>query len=114
MRIYLDNSATTPVDSKVLQAMMPYFNDKFGNASSIHQFGQEARRAIDKARDDIAEVINSSPEEIIFTSGGSEADNLAIRGIVEGIIKIKSRKFIPHVIISQIEHKAVLETVKEL
>ena len=93
---------------------MPYFSHKFGNPSSIHQFGQEARHAVDKARADIARLINSSPEEIIFTSGGSEADNLAIKGIVDKATELNGQKFLPHVIISAIEHKAVIETVKKL
>jgi cysteine desulfurase len=114
MRIYLDHSATTPIDERVLRAMMPYFSHKFGNPSSIHQFGQEARHAVDKARADIARLINSSPEEIIFTSGGSEADNLAIKGIVDKAAELNGQKFLPHIIISAIEHKAVIETVKKL
>jgi len=87
MKIYLDHSATTPVDGQVLKSIMPYLKDKFGNASSIHQFGQEVRHAADKARSDIAKLINSSSKEIIFTSGGSEADNLAIRGMVDDIVR---------------------------
>lgn len=114
MRIYLDHSATTPTDVRVLKAMMPYFSHKFGNPSSIHQFGQEARHAVDKARADIARLINSSPEEIVFTSGGSEADNLGIRGIIESNAKIRGDNSIPHIITSKIEHKAVLDTIKKL
>lgn len=112
--VYLDHSATTPTDVRVLKAMMPYFSHRFGNPSSIHQFGQEARHAVDKARADIARLINSSPEEIVFTSGGSEADNLGIRGIVESKAKMKGDNFIPHIITSKIEHKAVLDTIKKL
>lgn len=93
---------------------MPYFSNKFGNPSSIHQFGQEARHAVDKARADIARLINSSPEEIVFTSGGSEADNLGIRGIVESNAKMRGDNSIPHIITSKIEHKAVLDTIKKL
>lgn len=107
-KIYLDHAATTPVDAKVLRTMMPYFSRKFGNASSIHQFGQKAREAVDEARSGIAKIINSKPQEIIFTSGGSEADNLTIRGLVESV------SFKPHLIVSQIEHHAVLHTVKIL
>ncbi|NOT46135.1 MAG: cysteine desulfurase [Acidobacteria bacterium] len=82
-RVYLDNSATTPVDPDVLAAMMPYLTDKFGNASSIHFFGQETKAAIDKARHQVAALINSRPNEIVFTSGGTEANNLAVRGLLE-------------------------------
>ena len=82
-RIYLDNSATTPVDPAVVEAMIPYLMGKFGNASSIHFFGQEARGAVDKARHQVAALINARPAEIVFTSGGTEADNLAIRGLME-------------------------------
>lgn len=94
--------------------MKPYFVQKFGNASSIHNFGQQGCEALDKSRSDIAKIINCEPEEIVFTSGGSEADNLAILGIVEGVIKSHIKDIIPHVITSQIEHKAILETVRRL
>ncbi|MDQ3221299.1 MAG: aminotransferase class V-fold PLP-dependent enzyme, partial [Acidobacteriota bacterium] len=79
-RIYLDHSATTPVDPEVLDAMLPFLIDKFGNASSIHFFGQEARGAVDRARHQVADLIHARPNEIVFTSGGTEANNLAIRG----------------------------------
>src|SRR5688572_2575521 len=82
-RIYLDNSATTPIDQTVVEAMLPYLTEKFGNASSIHFFGQEARAAIDRARHQVAALINARPNEIVFTSGGTEANNLAIRGLIE-------------------------------
>src|SRR4029434_7987420 len=82
-RIYLDNSATTPIAPEVVDAMLPYLKDKFGNASSIHFFGQEARAAVDKARHQVAALINARPAEIIFTSGGTESNNLAIRGLLE-------------------------------
>src|SRR5216110_1783733 len=82
-RVYLDNSATTPVDPAVVEAMMPFLTDKFGNASSIHFFGQEARAAVDKARHQVAALINSRPNELVFTSGGTESNNLAIRGLLE-------------------------------
>lgn len=81
-RVYLDNSATTPIDPQVIDAMMPYLTEKFGNASSVHSFGQEAKAAVDKARHQVAALINARPNEIVFTSGGTEADNLAIRGVL--------------------------------
>src|SRR5215204_2687900 len=82
-RVYLDNSATTPIDPDVLSAMLPFLTEKFGNASSIHHFGQEARAAVDKARHQVSALINARPNEIVFTSGGTEANNLAIRGLLE-------------------------------
>lgn len=107
-KIYLDNAATTAVDKEVLKAMMPYFSEKYGNPSSLHEFGREAREAIEKAREEIAKLINASPEEIIFTSGGTESDNLAIKGLA---MTNPGKK---HIITSKIEHPAVLETCKEL
>lgn len=101
-RVYLDNSATTPIDSEVLEAMLPYFTNKFGNASSIHYFGQEARSAIDKARHQVAGLVNARPNEIVFTSGGTEANNLAIRGLLES-----NQKYGNHIITSAIEHPSV-------
>ena len=79
-RVYLDHSATTPLDSEVLEKMLPYFTDKFGNANSMHSFGQEGAYAVDEARRKIAELIGAKPTEIYFTSGGTEADNWAIIG----------------------------------
>ncbi|MDQ3179451.1 MAG: aminotransferase class V-fold PLP-dependent enzyme, partial [Acidobacteriota bacterium] len=108
-RVYLDNSATTPIDRDVVDAMIPFLTEKFGNASSIHFFGQEARAAVDKARYQIAEIINSRPNEIVFTSGGTEANNLAIRGLVEA-----NEKYGKHIITSQIEHSAVKEVCEDL
>ena len=108
-RVYLDNSATTPTDPEVLKTMLPYLTGKFGNASSIHSFGQEARGAIDKARHQVAQLINSRPNEIIFTSGGTEANNLAIRGLVEA-----NEKYGKHIIISAIEHSAVKSVCEDL
>src|SRR6266478_5212336 len=86
-RVYLDHSATTPVDPRVVASMMPYLTDKFGNPSSVHFFGQEARAAVDRARREIASLIGAKPNEIIFLSGGTEANNLAIRGICEALEK---------------------------
>jgi cysteine desulfurase len=108
-RIYLDNSATTPIDHEVIEAMMPYLTEKFGNASSIHFFGQESRAAIDKARHQVAEIINSRPNEIVFTSGGTESNNLAIRGLCE-----ENEKYGKHIITSQIEHSAVKNVCEDL
>jgi len=101
-RIYLDHSATTPIDSRVVDAMMPYLTERFGNASSIHQFGQEARAAVDKARRQVATLINARPNEIVFTSGGTETNNLAIRGVCEAA-ETHGR----HIITSAIEHPSV-------
>ena len=108
-RIYLDNSATTQPDPLVIEAMLPWLTEKFGNASSIHFFGQEARGAVDKARHQIADLINSRSNEIIFTSGGTEANNLAIRGLVEA-----NKKHGSHIITSQIEHSAVKSVCEDL
>jgi len=101
-RVYLDNSATTPVDSRVVEAMLPYLTEKFGNASSVHFYGQEARGALDRARREVAALINARPNEMVFLSGGTEANNLAIRGIAE--IAVEHGR---HIITSQIEHSAV-------
>lgn len=108
-RVYLDNSATTQVDPGVIEAMMPFFTEKFGNASSIHHFGQEARGAVDQARHQVAALINARPNEMIFTSGGTEANNLAIRGLVES-----NEKYGRHVVTSSIEHSCVKNVCGDL
>lgn len=108
-RVYLDNSATTPVDPSVLEVMMPYLTEKFGNASSIHYFGQETRAAVDKARHQVAALINSRPNEVAFTSGGTESNNLAVRGLMEA-----NRKHGTHIITSAIEHPAVKSVCEDL
>lgn len=108
MRVYMDNGATTKVDEKVVKVMQEFMVDRFGNPSSLHQFGREVKNALDRSRKVIAAKINADPEEIIFTSGGTEADNLAIKGIVY------TNKNKNHIITSKIEHPAVLNTCKQL
>lgn len=112
-RIYMDYAATSPVKPEVLAAMKPYFNQKFGNPSSIHSFGQETRKAINEARDKVAKFLNCQPNEVVFTSGGTESDNLAIRGIAlshQNEFGFKK----PHIITSMFEHHAVLHTCEDL
>jgi cysteine desulfurase len=104
-RVYLDNNATSPLLPEVFEAMRPYFLEKFGNASSIHQQGQQARAAVEQARESVAELLNCRPAEVVFTSGGTEGDNLALFGLV---------KPGDHVITSSVEHHAVLNTCKHL
>lgn len=107
-QIYLDNAATTKVDKDVLKAMLPYFTEKYGNASSLHEFGREAKKALEDSRRAIAESINAKPEEIIFTSGGTESDNLSIMGLALAYPEKR------HIITSKIEHPAILETCEEM
>ena len=108
-RIYMDHNATTPVDQAVLTAMLPFYNEKFGNASSVHTYGREARVAMEESREKIANFIGAKTTEIIFTSGGTEADNFAIEGAV-----YENSKKGNHIITSKIEHHAVLNTCKHL
>ena len=108
-RYYFDNNATTPVAPEVLAAMLPYLEGAYGNASSIHTFGQDARNGVEQARRQVAELLNAQPKEIVFTSGGTEADNLAIVGTVRA-----SKRERKHVITSTIEHPAVLNTCQQL
>ena len=108
-RIYLDHAATTGLDAAVLSKMAPYFSDIFGNANSQHSFGREAVRGVDEARDTIASLIGAKPNEIYFTSGGTEADNWAIRGAAHA-----NRARGNHLIVSAVEHPAMLTTAKEL
>ena len=108
-RIYLDNASTTPIDPKVLGAMLPYLTDKYGNPSSIHYEGRVAKKAIEESRERIAKIVGVKKEGIIFTSGGTESDNLAVLGIARAN-KEKGK----HIIVSAIEHKAVLDSCKKL
>ena len=107
--IYLDNAATTPLSSKALADMTPYFISEFGNASSLHEKGRMAKRAVEASREIIADSIRARSNEIYFTSGGTESDNWAIRGVVKA-----SKNNVKHIITSAIEHPAVLNTCKEL
>src|SRR5690606_32853223 len=107
--VYLDHAATTSVRDEVLEAMLPYFKDSFGNASSVHSFGREAKKALDTARETVAEILNADFNEIIFTSGGTESNNLALKGAAH---RYKQRG--THLITSAIEHPAVLNPMKEL
>src|SRR4051794_15302886 len=115
-RIYLDNSATTPVDPRVLDAMLPFLKENFGNASSIHFYGQRARAAVDKARHQVAALLNARPNEIVFTSGGTESNNLAIRGLLEARVSSPhiSKGAASHVITSAIEHPSVKSLCEDL
>jgi cysteine desulfurase len=103
-RIYMDYAATTPVDPEVVKAMSPYFSDVFGNPSSIHSCGQEARKAVESAREVLADFIGARPEEVVFTSGGTESDNFALKGVAYANENKKN-----HIITSAVEHHAVLE-----
>ena len=107
--IYLDHAATTCLDKRVLEKMTPYFLEEYGNANSQHNFGRKAQEGVDKARDEIAKIIGAKSGEIYFTSGGTESDNWALRGIAKGL-KDKGN----HIIMSKIEHAAMLSTAKEL
>jgi cysteine desulfurase len=108
-RVYLDHNATTPVEPEVLDAMLPYFSGDFGNAASIHSPGQRARAAVETAREQVAALIGARPQEIVFTSGGTESDNHAIFGIVRS-----SSGTTKHVVTTQIEHEAVLNACQAL
>lgn len=110
-RIYLDHTATTPLDERVVEAMHPYFSGTFGNPSSIHQFGREAKQALERARESIADAIGAAGGEIFFTSGGTEANNMAIIGAVSAA---RAAVRVPHIVTSAAEHHAVLEPVEHL
>jgi cysteine desulfurase len=108
-RVYLDYVATTPVLPEVLEAMLPYFWEVYGNPQSLHSWGDEAREAIEKAREQVAGLVGGSPEEIVFTSSGSEANNLAVKGLAQG--QVEKGK---HIIVSAVEHFSVLHAVRTL
>jgi cysteine desulfurase len=113
LRAYFDFNATTPVDPDVLSAMLPYFSQEYGNPNSVHSFGQSARGAVERARASVAALIGARPSEIVFTSGGTEADNLAILGIQAGAVHSGNCKT-PHVVTTTIEHHAVLHSCDAL
>lgn len=112
MKVYLDYAATSPIKEEVRKTILSYLGEFFGNPSSIHQWGRQAREAVDNSRKILAEFLNCEPAEIIFTSGGTEADNLALRGIISG--RRLSTTHLPHIITSQIEHHAILRTCENL
>ncbi len=107
--IYLDYNATTPLDPRVVEAMLPYLKEHFGNPSSVHHFGEEAKRAVEKARGQVASLLGCKPEEVIFTSGGSESNNFALKGIAQ-TLKNKGK----HIITTKIEHPAILNPCRFL
>lgn len=109
MKVYLDNNATTPVDPAVLEAMMPFLQDVFGNASSVHSVGQKARAAVETARDSVAALIGAEPRDVVFTCGGTEADNAAVAGVARALAD-RGR----HIITTRIEHHAVLRMCESL
>ncbi len=108
-KIYLDHNATTPVQNEVLDVMLPFYKDKFGNPSSVHSEGREARVSLDEARDQVANLVGAKPVEIIFTSGGSESNNFAILGVA---LSLNSKK--RHIVTSEVEHSAILNPLKQL
>lgn len=109
--IYLDYASTTPLDHRVMEAMLPYFSEKFGNTSSVHAYGQQADAALEKARASIAQMLNCLPAEVVFTSGGSESDNMALRGVA---FAQRGKRGATHLLISAIEHHAVSRTAEQL
>ena len=110
--IYFDNHATTPTDPRVVDAMLPYFTDYFGNPSSLHRFGQRALAAVDESRRTVAEILHAQPDDIVFTANGTEADNLALRGVAFGARARGDRR--NHIITTPIEHHAILNTCAQL
>jgi cysteine desulfurase len=109
--IYLDYAATTPVDGRVLAAMLPYFHEQFGNPSSVHRYGQQAEAALEAARETLAQGLNCRPDEVIFTGCGSESDNLALRGAA---FTAREQRGAKHILISPVEHHAVTHTAQQL
>src|SRR5260221_8420849 len=110
MRVYFDYNATTPLSSEAAESVVRATRDLFGNASSVHHFGQQAKAALDDTRSAVATLLNADPSEIVFTSGGTESDNFAIRGAAEALEATGRR----HIVASAIEHEAVLNTFKAL
>ena len=112
-KVYMDYGASTPVDKEVLSEMLPYFDKIYGNPSSIHGFGREAFDAVEDAREKVANLISAKPDEIVFTSGGTESDNLGVKGVA---FKNKNKRGSKgyHIITCAIEHPAVLETCKHM
>ena len=108
-KIYLDHNATTPVLQEVLDVMLPFYKDKFGNPSSVHSEGRAARVSLDESREQVAELIGAKPDEIVFTSGGSESNNFAILGVA---LASKSKK--RHIVTCEVEHAAILNPLKQL
>jgi len=106
-KVYLDNTAATPLDERVLQEMLPYFRENFGNPTSLHSWGESAKAAVEKARTQVAELIGAEPRELIFASSGSESNNMAVKGLIKPLLKKGN-----HVIISAIEHFSVMHAVK--
>src|SRR5262245_50256138 len=110
MRVYFDYNATSPLSPDATETVVRATRDIFGNASSVHQFGQQAKATLDEARSAVATLVNGDPSEVVFTSGGTESDNFAIRGVAEALEPIGRR----HLIASAIEHEAVLNTFRAL
>src|SRR3954447_12687091 len=107
-QIYLDHAATTPVDPRVIDAMLPYLTDRFGNPSSIYRIGQDGRASLDRSRAEIARVLGCQPAEILFTSGATESDNLALSGVAWQARLSNPSATAPHIVTTAIEHHAVL------
>ncbi|GAI90811.1 unnamed protein product, partial [marine sediment metagenome] len=108
-RVYLDRTAATPLHPQVLEAMLPYLKEKFGNPQSLHSVGQEALKAVEEAREKVAQLINSEPSEILFTSSGSESNNFALKGLA-----LAHQKRGTHIILSAVEHQSILHSAKSL
>ena len=113
-KIYLDYASSTPIDKKVLEAMMPYLKRHFGNPSSTHQFGQKARVALEQAREQVASFLHCKADEVIFTSGATESNNLAIQCVIRSTLRLRSGQAKPHIVTTAIEHESVLEPCRTL